>query len=134
MITEAFKTIMNRKYYGYSVYFHNFSYFDSIFLLKTLANLKDVNVKLIYRDGRIIKVTVQFDKRDIIPKSGSKYKGSLNIYDSLLILPTSLEKLGTAFGVESKGFFPLKILNDPKISLDYEGEVPDLKYFNLIIL
>ena len=34
-----------------------------------------------------------------------------------------------SFGVESKGLFPLKILNDPKISLNYEGEVPDLKYF-----
>jgi hypothetical protein len=37
--------------------------------------------------------------------------------------------LGKTFGCEIKGFFPLKIINDPAISLDYEGEVPPLKYF-----
>ena len=130
MILAAFKTVMVKKYYGYSIYFHNFSYFDSIFLLKTLIKIPDTKLNPVLRKGKILKLNIQFDKRAKVAKSGSKYKGSINIYDSLLLLTQSLEKLGTTFGCESqKGMFPLKFLNDPTISLDYEGELPPLKYF-----
>jgi hypothetical protein len=129
MILAAFKKIMIPKYSGYSVYFHNFSYFDSIFLLKTLINIPGVKLNPTIREGKILKLNIQFGKRDKVAKSGSKFKGSINIFDSLLLLPKSLESLGESFGCEVKGFFPLKILNDPTVSLDYEGEVPQLKYF-----
>jgi hypothetical protein len=129
MILAAFKTIMIKFYYGYSVYFHNFSYFDAIFILKTLINIPDIKLNPTIREGKILKLNIQFDKRIKQSKSGSKYKGSINIFDSLLILPKSLASLGASFGCEVKGFFPLKILNDPTVSLDYEGEVPQFKYF-----
>jgi hypothetical protein len=129
MLIAALKTLMLIKYSGYSVYFHNFSHFDSIFVLKILVNMDDIKVTPTIRDGKILKLHVQFDKRTKKTKSGVKYQGSINIFDSLLILPTSLDKLGKSFKTEIKGFFPLKILNDPTISLDYEGEVPQLKYF-----
>jgi hypothetical protein len=44
MLVDAFSFILKAKYSGYSVYFHNFASFDSIFLFKLLVNLKDVKV------------------------------------------------------------------------------------------
>src|SRR5690606_30798182 len=132
MLITTFKYVMRRKYYGYAIYFHNFSYFDSLFLVETLANLEDVKLNMTDRGGKILSLKLQFDKAKKTLKSGAKYKGTLNIYDSFLILPSALEKLGKTFGYKSdliKGKFPLKILNDPNITYDYEGEVPDKKYF-----
>jgi hypothetical protein len=131
MIIAAFKTIMLRKYSGYSIYFHNFSNFDAIFILKTLSNIEGVKLKPTYRDGKFLKLSVQFDKIYNKGKLGSKYQGRFVIYDSMLILPVNLEELGeTLGGSEFKGFFPLKIINDISIPLDYEScEIPPLKYF-----
>lgn len=141
MLIAAFKTIMKRKYYGYNIYFHNFSYFDSIFIVKTLANLPETDIKPVFRDGKLLKLTIKFDPiKALSSKSAEgnsiadqpKYKGVLHIYDSLLILPASLDKLGKTFSVDDltgkKSIFPLKFLNEVS-DFDYEGVVPGLKYF-----
>ena len=36
LLTQAIKTLFKRKYKGLNVYLHNFSNFDSVFLLKIL--------------------------------------------------------------------------------------------------
>jgi hypothetical protein len=90
MIIAAFKSIMIIKYYGYSVYFHNFSGFDSRFILKPLVNIPDVKTNIIYNEGKFISLNILFDKKSKVSKSGSKFNGSINIYDSLLLLPGSL--------------------------------------------
>jgi hypothetical protein len=74
MIKAAINTILNKKYSGYKVYIHNFSYFDSIFLLKYIINQPDVNVKPLIRDGRMLKLNVQMGKLPKPTKSGALYK------------------------------------------------------------
>ena len=134
MITAAFKTLMRRKYRGYNIYFHNFSYFDSIFIIKILANLPDTQITPNFRDGKLLKLTIKYDLLNKTSSQQPKYNCSIHILDSLLILPSSLDKLGKAFSAEDssakKTIFPLKILNDEELSLDYNGSVPDLKYFH----
>jgi hypothetical protein len=133
MVIAAFRMLMVRKYYGYSIYFHNFSEFDSVFIFKTLANLPDVAPRIKFRNGKFLTLYIKFDPWTKLPISSLKYKGTFKIYDSLLILPLSLETLGEALNKnkEQKTFFPHKLLNDPSISWDYECEgVPPLKYFH----
>jgi hypothetical protein len=61
MLIAAFRILMIRKYYGYSIYFHNFSGFDSIFIFKTLVNIPGVDVKINFRNGKLLKLTLKFD-------------------------------------------------------------------------
>ena len=85
-----------------------------------------------YREGKILKMTIKFDPKTNINNWKTKYNGTLNIYDSLLVLPVKLENLSNTFihnYKNKKTIFPLKYLNNSKISLNYEGNVPDLKYF-----
>jgi hypothetical protein len=129
MLSKAIKSIMIRKYYGYKVYFHNFSYFDGVFILKTLVNLEvggsPVKIETRLRDSRILSLHVKYDK---VSDNPEKYKGSFTIMDSLLVLPSSLEKLSEAFKCDNKGMFPLKLLNEV-LDGEYSGKVPDHSYF-----
>ena len=48
MLTTTIKSIMRDKYKNYKVYIHNFSYFDSIFILKILGGgVKIRRIKII---------------------------------------------------------------------------------------
>jgi len=40
------------------------------------------------------------------------HRGFITIFDSLLVMTSSLEKLAKFFNCESKGMFPLKFLNN----------------------
>jgi hypothetical protein len=117
MIKAGIKSVMIRKYDKYRIYFHNFSYFDGIFILKLLPLLGKVPNPIV-RNSRIIKLTLEHDKG---------YR--LYFHDSYLLLPSSLDKLGKSFNVENKGIFPLLFVNNKAISLNYKGEVPEYKYF-----
>ena len=59
-------------------------------------------------------------------------KYSLKFRDSLFMLPASLGKLADQFGVESKGIFPYDFVKPN--NLNYEGQVPDFKYFKNIFV
>lgn len=119
---EGFRTIMKRKYDGYKVYTHNFSYFDSMFIIDVLSRLGDV--KPFMRDSKIMKLTFKFS----IPNS--KRKHTLYFMDSLLMLPNSLDKLSKSFNIDNKkSIFPHLLLEDPNISLNYRGKCPDYYYF-----
>lgn len=120
MIACVFKELCTRKYTGYRIYFHNLSKFDAVFLLKDLTTL--YKIKPILRDGALIELKINFGK------------GHLLIHDSLLLLPTSLEKLAKSFKVEQKGFFPYNFINNSEIPLDYNGEIPDYKFYNKLKL
>jgi len=130
MLVAAFNYLLVRKYYGHKLYLHNFSYFDGVFLLKVLAEMTNINLtNVLIRDGRILKLVIQFNKAKNKTKSGAEYQGSITIYDSLLILPASLDKLSKVFKCESKGMFPLKFINSQNTPLSYIGVVPDIKHF-----
>jgi hypothetical protein len=119
MMKASVEYLMKEKYNKHKVYLHNFSYFDSIFLLDTLINLSD-KVKPTMRDGRIIDFQFKYKKNY-----------TLNFRDSLLLLPESLSKLAKAFNVINKGLFPYTFVDSIKIGLDYNGKFPRFKFFNL---
>lgn len=115
-LENAVLSIMKRKYDGYRVYLHNFSNFDGIFLMKILNKLSDNIIPLI-NDNKFIEIKFKYGKY------------SLKFRDSLLLLPSSLDKLATEFKVENKGTFPILIWNNPDIDLNYIGEVPPIDSF-----
>ena len=59
LLLESVKFLMKRKYHQHKVFLHNFSYFDGVFLLKTLSQLSDV-IKPIIREGKIIDLKFNF--------------------------------------------------------------------------
>ena len=80
MLEYAIKSLMHRRYHGYKLFLHNFSYFDGIFLLRILSKLSD-DIKPIVRDGKIIELRFKYNKDD-----KGKYKNTLYFRDSLLLL------------------------------------------------
>jgi hypothetical protein len=129
MIEEALKSILNAKYKGYSAYFHNFGGFDANFILKILCNIPEIKVLPIARDGKLIQLKVYYSQH-LNRKKEVVYGCSITIYDSLQLIPLSLDRAAKAFQVPvSKGLFPLKLLNDANIDWDYKGGLPEIKFF-----
>lgn len=127
MLIAAVESILLRKYNGYKIYFHNFSNFDAVFLLRILANLNDAVLdKVIKRDGRIINLKLKYN-------ISSNRSYSIYFRDSLLILPLALKKLGENFDVEiKKTIYPYTFVNDSNVNLNYVGNVPTINHFNNI--
>lgn len=126
MLISSVKYLMKSKYHNYKVYIHNFSHFDAIFLIRILSSLTDV-IRPIIRENRIIDLKFKFKAQMQI--SGHTYY-SIYFRDSYLLLPLSLQKLAINFEVENKGMFPFKFVNDENISLDYDGIIPLIDYFD----
>lgn len=119
MLNSSISYLMKRKYSNYKIYLHNFSYFDGIFLMKSLSGLADKLIPII-RDGRIIDLKFKYNKH------------TLHFRDSYLLIPSSLTKLATNFNVENKGIFPYKFINDSNIEMNYNGSIPPFYYFTNI--
>nr|UZS77747.1 hypothetical protein [Lentinula edodes]UZS77797.1 hypothetical protein [Lentinula edodes]UZS77847.1 hypothetical protein [Lentinula edodes]UZS77897.1 hypothetical protein [Lentinula edodes]UZS77947.1 hypothetical protein [Lentinula edodes] len=95
MLIKAIKFLCNWKYNNFNIYAHNFSSFDGIFLLKFLNKIGHINP--IIKDGKLISVNLIF--------SGTKEDNkiyTINFFDSILLLPNSLRKLGNSFNVANK--------------------------------
>lgn len=117
MIKEAIKNIMVKKYDNYVIYIHNLSNFDAVFLLRILAELGII--KPIIHHGDLISINFKFKNYNV------------TFRDSHQILLSSLRKLAKSFGVETqKGIFPYRFVNEN--NLDYNGPIPDFKYFDNI--
>jgi hypothetical protein len=115
MIKSAIKDLMIKNYDNYKVYIHNLSGFDAIFLLKILADLGEI--KPIIHNEKIISIGFKFNGYNIIFK------------DSQQMLIVSLRNLAKSFGVDvQKSIFPYDFVN--KDNLDYNGTIPDFKYFD----
>ena len=121
MLVAAINTLLRKKYNQYKIYIHNFSNFDSIFMLKVLSSM-DLKIRPIIRDGRMIELKI----------SWKKY--SVYFRDSYLLLPSSLKKLAINFGVENKDIFPYEFVNNQDISLTYDGMIPSINYFQNLSL
>jgi hypothetical protein len=93
-----------------------------IFIIRLITELSD-NIKPIIKDNDIINLLVSF---------ANKYKVSFR--DSYLLLPSSLKDLTKAFNVQDKGIFPYEFVNNPNISLDYVGDIPEYKYFSKLTI
>lgn len=96
MLEASLNYLMKRKYKGYKVYLHNFSYFDGIFLMKVIAKVFP-NVKPIIKDGQLINIKSYYGPQK---KSGS-YEYSISFRDSFLLLPASLANLAKNMGIET---------------------------------
>lgn len=87
-------------------------------MLKVLANMKYINVKVIRRDNSLIDTRLSYSI-----KGNRKY--TIYFRDSMLMLPLSLRKLGKNFNVEvKKGIYPYLFVNNKSINLDYIGTAP----------
>jgi hypothetical protein len=98
------------------VYIHNFANFDYMFLIKVL--FENFKVKPYFKDNKVMHLIFQ-------NKTGS---AKIEIYDSYLILPTSLRTLATKYKLaELKGYFPYNFVSEN--TLDYIGVTPDISLF-----
>ena len=123
---DSLRSLITVKYHYKKIYIHNLSYFDGIFILDTLAKLGHLDVTM--KDGKIIKLKLTSRYTD--PITGKVSKIILFFYDSLLILPASLDNLSNSFNIENKkSIFPFEFINSDKFSFDYSGDVPEYKYF-----
>lgn len=107
-----------------TVYVHNLSKFDTFFIDPILLNDKEIIGKYVYnKSGKVLSINVSF-------KDKSK-KGSFKFRDSLLITQSSLKKLAASFNTKShrKLDFPHKFVTKDRITLNYEGDKPDITYY-----
>jgi hypothetical protein len=122
-IDLAIMFLMNKSFSGYHIYLHNFSRFDSAFLIPRLVKFGEIQPCL--RDSKIIFLEFLFQ----LPEDNNHvYKITFN--DSYLILPHSLRKLCVSFELNiKKYYFPFSFLN--QIShINYVGETPAREHFN----
>jgi hypothetical protein len=132
MLKESVLFILKKKYNGYRVYLHNFSYFDGIFLMKIISNLvSSDSIKPVIRDNRIINLKVIFNT------DNSKRKYYVEFRDSYLLLTLFLEKLGKTFAInegklEQKLSFPYRFVNEPDVDYNYIGSIPFYQYYDKI--
>lgn len=121
---NLFKQLLQPKYFDYSVYAHNLSHFDIIFIFKYIANLKnDYEIKPIIKDGNIISLEI---------KKGKDIK--ITFKDSYLLLKDSLAKLTKTFNVISpKGLEPILIptINSSKEAKYYEQV--SISHYNKVV-
>jgi len=103
-----------------TVYAHNLSGFDGIFLMKHLLSYG--KVKPLIFNGRLMCIELKLEIKG--------YNGRKIIFkDSYLLLPYSLRKLCEAFNITlTKGWFPYKLTD-----IFYKGIVPSINYWNISI-
>lgn len=88
-IVKCFKDLFaNPSNHNATIYFHNFSKFDSLLIIKPL--LQHYDVKTIYKDNSMISLIIRLK---------DKPKIRMVINDSMLLLKGSLANLGKAFNV-----------------------------------
>lgn len=119
LFEQLFKDLVRLDYDGYNVYIHNSSRFDIIFMLKYIV--KYCKADLIYKNNKFISVKLE-------KPISKKEKITINMFDSYLILLSSLSSLGKTFNVDvQKSTFPHKFIN--KETLDYIGNTPSIENF-----
>jgi len=100
------------------VYIHNFSNFDYMFLIDVL--FKNFKVKPYFKDNKVINLVYHHKDND---------KTKIHLFDSYLILPSSLRTLAIKYKVaDQKGYFAYNFANEN--NLDYIGVTPSISMFN----
>ena len=140
LVIKCFDYMLQPKYDKYIFYCHNFSGYDSIFILKILkeANIKKgyeyYNLTPLYRDGDMLKLDIKI-KRELSNKKQAnigarKEPGfiKISIIDSYALLNTSLYELSRSFDLDvTKSYFPHTFVR--KETLNYKGNTPSLNYW-----
>jgi len=112
----------DRSLHKFVIYAHNLTSFDGIFILKYLLKIGekyDYLIEPIFRDSKLIMIKCRFGQ----DKNG-RYRYYIEFHDSLLILNSSLKKLGETFLSDSPELMKMDndvimsyILNPAKFSL-----------------
>ena len=140
LVIKCFDYMLQPKYDKYIFYCHNFSGYDSIFILKILkqANIDKgyeyYNLKPLYRDGDMLKLDIRI-KRELSnrkqPKMGARKEPrfiKITIIDSYALLNQNLYELSRSFDIEvTKSHFPHAFVK--KDTLNYKGNTPSLNYW-----
>jgi hypothetical protein len=117
MISQFF-TDIEKIYKDYTIRIHNFSSFDSLYMLKILY--QKYKTRPLFKDGKVISLNLS--------SKSKKDKFKMFIKDSLKLLPLSLEKLIKGFNIDTqKLLFPYKFVN--KDNLNYIGPIPTFDYY-----
>nr|YP_009710568.1 DNA polymerase type B [Amanita pseudoporphyria]QFZ98517.1 DNA polymerase type B [Amanita pseudoporphyria] len=90
LLAEFISQFLDSKYHKYTIYAHNLSTFDIIFILKSLVLLTkraDLKLEPVMRGNKLISLKVRFGK------IGNSYRYYIEFHDSLQILLSSLDKL-----------------------------------------
>ncbi len=123
MLYECIKNIMIN-YNHHTIYVHNLSGFDAIFIIHSLIKFHNMKVEPFYKANKLYSLSLTYQDKE--NKNKKIYK--IVFKDSYLLLGSSLRKLGKDFNVETqKGFFPYSFVSRNK--LNYIGKIPDYKYF-----
>ena len=119
LIHKVFKILLVRKNNHKNIYIHNSSNFDLIFLLKNIAQIPNITLDPIIKDGNFINLKIIY---------GPKKAYYINLKDSFLLLPVNLSKLAKQFNVKDlKTIFPHSFVNEN--NLNYKGIVPSFNHF-----
>jgi len=114
VFTEIF---MDKTLNDYTFYAHNLGRFDSIFILKSLIENKNLTITPIWKDNSILSLTI----------NQGDFK--IKLLDSLQLISGSLENILISFNSSiKKGTFPYDFVN--KNNLNYIGEKPAKEYFS----
>jgi len=106
-----FNIFFNNDLDDYTIYVHNLGRFYSIFIIKSLANNKDITLIPVWKDNAIISLTIKHLDTKII------------LLDSLQLIPGSLENILESFKCKiKKNYFPYKFVNNK--NLFYKGNKP----------
>jgi hypothetical protein len=110
-----------------TIYVHNLSNFDSIYILKNIYNKYKCHT--FFKDGKCIFI-------NLTKMDSKKIKFKLNFNDSLLLLPLSLNNLIDAFSIKTKKLpFPYKFITEDRVNSKYIGDIPGYydfyNHFNL---
>ena len=132
MLTELFS---NPKNHGKVVYVHNFTGFDSMFLIKLLAEFSD-KFKIIKKDDMVISLKV--GKLVEIEEHKKRKNVEITFLDSMLMLPSSLKELGIAFGGSNpkslKGEFDHNISNSVVDLNEIRNEILEYNVQDCVVL
>jgi hypothetical protein len=60
MLIKSIKSLLIRKYNNYKFSVHNLNKFDAVFLLRVLAEIPNLYIDPIIRDGRIINIKMSY--------------------------------------------------------------------------
>ena len=123
MLNRCIKSLLVPEYDGYKIYVHNLANFDSVFLMKALVKLGQVQP--IINKGRLISIKLKAKEQE-----GKAI--TLQFLDSYQLLLVSLSKLGEAFNCNvNKGIFPHDFVNKGNLNvLNYLGPVPAKEFFS----
>jgi hypothetical protein len=148
LLIATIKVLTESKYNNYNVYIHNFSGFDAQFLFKHIINLQTqgFEVTFLKRGDKFISVTLaKYEHKPYFNKEGELKSRKvatfkLVIYDSYLILTSSLKTLARAFKVVAKQDFDvtrnnIADLNDPAFRMELlEYNLHDCKVLYEVML